>query len=231
MIIQNNKITSLHELKAKVSKSNNTVMDFLYIRRISLRIAFFLLPTNIRPNHITILSFILYLSSAFMFAWGQHIYNLWGALLINLAVIFDCVDGDLARGKNLCSKFGHWMDIIFDHIAQALVFAGIYIGLYEYLLERNLSIIGILSVVNMSLIGILIIIKMKFPYLNKPSIKLNEGKLRIGFSEIIFLITICVFLNKLVVVLWVGACALPLVWIKSLLSIFKTHSDLQNKSE
>ena len=47
-----------------------------------------------------------------------------GAVLLQLAFTFDCVDGQLARYTRQFSKLGAWLDSIFDRTKEYVVFAG-----------------------------------------------------------------------------------------------------------
>ena len=51
-----------------------------------------------------------------------------GALLLQVAFTLDCVDGQLARYTRTFSKFGAWLDSIFDRTKEYVVFAGLAIG-------------------------------------------------------------------------------------------------------
>ena len=51
-----------------------------------------------------------------------------GAILLQLAFTFDCVDGQLARYTRTFTKLGAWLDSVFDRTKEYLVFAGLAIG-------------------------------------------------------------------------------------------------------
>ena len=51
-----------------------------------------------------------------------------GAILLQLAFTFDCVDGQLARYTRTFTKLGAWLDSIFDRTKEYAVFAGLAIG-------------------------------------------------------------------------------------------------------
>ena len=51
-----------------------------------------------------------------------------GAILLQLAFTFDCVDGQLARYTRTFTKLGAWLDSVFDRTKEYVVFAGLAIG-------------------------------------------------------------------------------------------------------
>ena len=51
-----------------------------------------------------------------------------GAILLQAAFTFDCVDGQLARYTRTFTKLGAWLDSIFDRTKEYAVFAGLAIG-------------------------------------------------------------------------------------------------------
>ncbi|MGB9793189.1 MAG: NTP transferase domain-containing protein, partial [Thermacetogeniaceae bacterium] len=72
-------------------------------RKFSVPLTALLASTNIQPNHISLVSSLLCVAAAILFALG---YPLWGGLTAQLASIIDGVDGELARLKFLASPFG-----------------------------------------------------------------------------------------------------------------------------
>ena len=66
--------------------------------------------------------------SAAAFATGDRWGMIAGALLLQLAFTFDCVDGQLARYTRTFTKLGAWLDSIFDRTKEYAVFAGLAIG-------------------------------------------------------------------------------------------------------
>jgi hypothetical protein len=80
------------------------------------------------PNGVTTLSVVTGFLSAAAFATGDRLGLVAGAVLLQLAFTFDCVDGQLARYTRTFTKFGAWLDAIFDRIKEYAVFAGLAIG-------------------------------------------------------------------------------------------------------
>lgn len=80
------------------------------------------------PNQVTVLSMAVGAGAAAAFATGSRTGLVVGAILLQLAFTFDCVDGQLARYTRTFSRFGAWLDSVFDRGKEYLVFAGLAIG-------------------------------------------------------------------------------------------------------
>jgi phosphatidylglycerophosphate synthase len=83
---------------------------------------------GIGPNQVTAFSMLLGVLAAAGFASGERWGYVAGALLLQAAFTFDCVDGQLARYTRTFTKFGAWLDSVFDRAKEYVVFAGLAIG-------------------------------------------------------------------------------------------------------
>jgi phosphatidylglycerophosphate synthase len=83
---------------------------------------------GLTPNQITVLSMLLGVLSAAGFATGERWGLIAGAVLLQLAFLLDCVDGQLARYTQTFSAMGAWLDAVFDRTKEYLVYAGLAIG-------------------------------------------------------------------------------------------------------
>ncbi|MGI9611004.1 MAG: CDP-alcohol phosphatidyltransferase family protein [Acidimicrobiia bacterium] len=80
------------------------------------------------PNQVTVFSMMLGVAAALAFASGSLIGRIVGALLLQAAFLFDCVDGQLARYTHNFSSFGAWLDSMFDRGKEYVVYAGLAFG-------------------------------------------------------------------------------------------------------
>jgi phosphatidylglycerophosphate synthase len=83
---------------------------------------------GLTPNQVTSFSLLLGVLTAAAFATGERWGLIAGAVLLQLAFTFDCVDGQLARYSRQFSKLGAWLDSVFDRTKEYVVFAGLAIG-------------------------------------------------------------------------------------------------------
>jgi CDP-L-myo-inositol myo-inositolphosphotransferase len=97
-------------------------------RPISIRITELLLKTGIRPNQISLMSFIIGIFAALSFYMGDYIYLVAGGILAQISSIIDGCDGEVARLKLQESKYGGWFDAVLDRYADALIIFGMIHG-------------------------------------------------------------------------------------------------------
>jgi hypothetical protein len=83
---------------------------------------------GITPNQVTVFALCVGLLAATAFATGERAGYIAGAVLLYLSFVFDCVDGQLARYTRRFSKFGAWLDSVFDRAKEYAAFAGLGIG-------------------------------------------------------------------------------------------------------
>ncbi len=120
----------LDELR-KPMDVDGAIAVILY-RPISLRITRLIGNLNIRPNHATGAALILGLMAAGSMASGTPTGFVLGALLLQVGAIIDCVDGELARLKDLGSLSGAWFDTVTDDIVNNSFILATGIGLARY---------------------------------------------------------------------------------------------------
>jgi phosphatidylglycerophosphate synthase len=80
------------------------------------------------PNEVTTFSMMIGVAAAVAFALGTRAGWIAGAVLLQVAFTFDCVDGQLARYTHTFTKLGAWLDSVFDRGKEYVVFAGLAIG-------------------------------------------------------------------------------------------------------
>ena len=80
------------------------------------------------PNQVTLISFAVGLLSAYAFSRGTFWNIFAGAILLQLSIIIDCADGELARYTRKFSGLGAWLDAITDRIKEYLVFFALAYG-------------------------------------------------------------------------------------------------------
>jgi phosphatidylglycerophosphate synthase len=92
-----------------------------YIARLAARL-------GLTPNLVTTISVLIGAVAAAAFATGERWGMIAGAVLVHLAFVTDCVDGQLARYTRTFSKLGAWLDSVFDRTKEYVVFAGLALG-------------------------------------------------------------------------------------------------------
>lgn len=100
-------------------------LDRYFYRPVAFQIALFLKHTPATPNMVTILSIFVGVAAGTRFYFDDVWTNITGILLLILANILDCVDGQLARLTGIKSKIGR----ILDGFAGDLWFTSIYVSI------------------------------------------------------------------------------------------------------
>jgi phosphatidylglycerophosphate synthase len=109
-------------------KASDGFFTTFFVSPYSRYIARFAANRGWTPNGVTTLSVFIGLLAAAGFATGERWGMIAGAVLLQLAFTFDCVDGQLARYTRTFTKLGAWLDSVFDRTKEYLVFAGLAIG-------------------------------------------------------------------------------------------------------
>lgn len=119
---------SISELRAKTQpesvtgrvNSEHWTAD-LYLRRISPYLTRILLPTGITPNGVTYLMILTGISISLAFSLPGVAGVLLALFLSQLQMLFDCVDGEIARWREKFSPAGIFLDKVGHYFAEALI--------------------------------------------------------------------------------------------------------------
>jgi phosphatidylglycerophosphate synthase len=109
-------------------KASDGFFTTFFVSPYSRYIARWAARRGLTPNQVTTFSLLLGVLTAVAFATGERWGLITGAVLLQLAFTFDCVDGQLARYTRQFSKLGAWLDSVFDRTKEYVVFAGLAIG-------------------------------------------------------------------------------------------------------
>jgi phosphatidylglycerophosphate synthase len=109
-------------------KANDGFFTSFFVSPYSKYIARWAARRGLNPNQVTTFSMLIGVGAAAAFAFGTRAGLIAGAVLLQVAFTFDCVDGQLARYTRTFSKLGAWLDSVFDRGKEYVVFAGLAIG-------------------------------------------------------------------------------------------------------
>lgn len=120
---------NIERLRLKMAnRANDGFFSVFVLRKFSKILTWVSVKIGATPNQVTTLSFLIGLYSAYSFSRGEFIHTIIGALLLQLSIIVDCVDGELARYTRKFSKLGAWLDAVTDRVKEYLVFLGLAYG-------------------------------------------------------------------------------------------------------
>ena len=102
-------IESLNEARLRLklaNRANDGFFSVFVLRKFSTLFTWAAVRLKMTPNQVTVISFLIGLLSAYEFSLGNFWPTVLGALLLQLSIIVDCVDGELARYTRKFSQFG-----------------------------------------------------------------------------------------------------------------------------
>jgi len=103
-------------------------------RRFSRPIARALAHTPVTPNQVSFIAFLMAAAAAALFYYDL---NIWAGFLVQASSIVDGVDGDLARAKDMASRFGGFFDALLDRYADAVILVGLGYWTFKFQAEAD----------------------------------------------------------------------------------------------
>jgi CDP-L-myo-inositol myo-inositolphosphotransferase len=137
---------SLKTVKAYPFLHKYVPIDRLIVRPSASLIVRAVYRTRVTPNHLTLTSFFLALIAGLVFLVGRAPFIAIGGCLAMLSTIFDNADGMLARAKNMTSRYGAYLDLFLDRIADFVVLAGITFGIYRAAPDPRVLMLGLVTI-------------------------------------------------------------------------------------
>jgi len=206
--LKNAKSLLFENLKKNTDGPISTILN----RPVSSKISELLLKTNITPNQISLISFIIGLFGALFFSNGDYISLVIGGILVHLSSIIDGCDGEVARLKLVESKYGGWFDAVLDRYLDAIIIFGMVYGHWILHNDINIWIIGF-----MALMGSFInsYTADKYDAIFRKEIYKTNG-IRIGRDVRLFVIFIGALSNQILITLAIIAILSNFVSIRRL---------------
>jgi phosphatidylglycerophosphate synthase len=119
---------------ARATKNDDDLWATLVTRRLSRRLTPVAIRRGATPNQVTALSFLVALAAAGCFAGIELgattglLLGISGALLLQIAFVLDCVDGEIARYQRAFTPLGAWLDSSTDRLKEFVGYAGLALG-------------------------------------------------------------------------------------------------------
>jgi phosphatidylglycerophosphate synthase len=107
-------------------------LDRILNRPIASLIVRVALRMDLRPNHLTVAAFVICAIGASLFVNGTRRAFLLAGLITYAGNLLDAADGMLARTKNICTRFGAYLDLYLDRLTDFLVLGAMAVGNYRY---------------------------------------------------------------------------------------------------
>ncbi len=194
------------------------LIDAYLNRKLSRPLTRLLVRTPLTPNQITFLSFLIGLIGAALFFPGGYLQPVLGALLLQLSVVVDCIDGEVARVKFMESPMGDWLDIVCDTVVHMAIFLGIGVAVWKQGGAAYAPLLG----------GILVVgVLFSFPLVTYAEKTEEIGKRRGGWEDRLIqtmvssltnrdssvIVLACALVGKLHWFLWGAAIGAHVFWL------------------
>jgi len=109
----------IYNIKIK-TQTNSLVENKIHIP-LSKYLTFALYKTSLSANHISLIGFLIVLFGAYMLSNENLLMNILGICIMQFGSILDYSDGQIARLKNIQSKFGAVWDYFLDRILTIII--------------------------------------------------------------------------------------------------------------
>ena len=119
----------VHRIRlARATKADDGLVATVLSRPVARHLTPLALRAGLTPNAVTASSLVIGLGAAVAFAVGDHWALVLGAVLLQLSLVVDCVDGDVARYTRRFSAAGAWLDASTDRLKEFACYGGLALG-------------------------------------------------------------------------------------------------------
>jgi phosphatidylglycerophosphate synthase len=213
----------ISDIKA-YQKPHDSIFTSLITRHFSRSVTFLLLKydKNVTPNQVSIFSLLLAVLACLLFINDNYAFRVLGVVLMQISFIFDCCDGEIARYKNMGSKFGAWLDSAADRLKEILMFMSLTFLAYIQYPKKIIIIIGFVTMINWLLVAYLREAKKSsWPVERKAELYITKNIYLGTVDTTIFLVCLAVLVKMEIYALGIILIAsIPLI-IKQILSAYK----------
>jgi phosphatidylglycerophosphate synthase len=97
----------------------------LYMRKISPRVTWLLARLGWSPNAVTVAFVVCGVAGGVVIAFGGLATAIVALVLVQLGLLFDCSDGELARWSGRTSATGIYLDLVGHYLGEAALLIGL----------------------------------------------------------------------------------------------------------
>jgi len=102
------------------------------IKKISYHPTWLFLKLGLSANQITVMSLIVGVIGCGLLAFGNYIGAIVGALLTNIWILLDCIDGMVARYNGTASDYGSFLETVVWAVFSALFFISVGLSAFNH---------------------------------------------------------------------------------------------------
>ena len=163
--------------------------------------------TSVTPNQITWLRLATGIAAALCLAAGDPLWRHIGAGVFVLSMVLDRADGELARMSGRTSPGGHKFDLVADAVSNALLLAGLGIGLrYGYFGPWAIP----MGIVAGAAVGAILLMVMRAESMAGPRAGELQGAGIVDPDDAILLVPLVIWLGGSEIILTAAAIGAPL---------------------
>lgn len=112
--------------------SNSSWWVKLWVRRVSFFFTYIFINLGFSPNGVSVLSIFVTLFACVLFMVPARWAVIVAVILINLWLILDCVDGNIARCRKQKTVYGEFVDDIGGYYTVAFVYLSVGVCAYNF---------------------------------------------------------------------------------------------------
>lgn len=202
-------------LWASMGSSTDGTVDRYFNRPLGRLLSRVLVHTAVSPNQVSVVATLMGLCSAWLFSLGTFAGALWGAIVLQLSAVVDCVDGELARVLFKESPLGKWLDIVGDQVVHIGIFTGIGLGLWRAGSHAPVLVLSASAVIGVVLSFLVVMRGLRQPEAqrNRRLQKLIDATTNRDFSVLLLFL---VLLGHIQWFLWMTAVGVHVFWLAAL---------------
>ena len=111
--------------------SNSSWWVKLWVRKASFLFTYLFINLGFSPNAVSVLSIFFVLAACICYGFSSPV-SIWVAVaLINLWLILDCVDGNIARCRKIKTCYGEFVDDIGGYYVVAFIYLALALCVYN----------------------------------------------------------------------------------------------------
>lgn len=119
---------SIKELRKICQKGHGSWFSTHIMRKVSIYFTWLFLHTKITANQVSALGLLTGILAGLLFSFGKPLLMLTGAVALNLVLIFEHVDGEIARYRKQATLEGLYLDDLCYDTAIILIIMGFSFG-------------------------------------------------------------------------------------------------------
>ena len=188
-------------------------------RPISEPIAMLLSKTNITPNQVSFLSVASSAVAGIFFSLGEWQYLAIGYVFLQLTLLLDHIDGNLARFTGTSNELGQWVDSITNKFHKFFFIFGASIGIFKITNSYGYLLLGSAAIFSWFYLDYISETKTRLKF--RKSLSLFKDSERIPLAILMpNIFGLLVLVNKVQLALWFIVLA-SLIWIKHIYKVIK----------